>query len=228
MSGDCFAQRRQSVARAVPQYSLPGAPSLATQEAIPHFRGKRSSGRQRGCERGRSSTDGSGLGSFAAPPRAPTAGGFAPGRGSAHCARAWRRVALGQARDDETAGAAASDDVSVGDELAERPVDGVPRDAEIFRKRSARWQTGVQRERAARDRRAHAIVDAHVRRPVLACIEAGHVDGEHGTRMLGHRLHGSARGERLTTRAGTPSSSSLPTSCRRRAKTPAPNARSSA
>src|SRR6185436_9013417 len=106
------------------------------------------------------------------------------------CARGreWRRIALRKLRHDERASTATTNDIAVGDELAQCPIDSVARDAEVLGERATRWQPGVRRQRAARDRGTQAIADAHVRRLILARFEAGHVDGEDGARVLGHRL----------------------------------------
>ena len=86
------------------------------------------------------------------------------------------------------ASAVTANDVAVGDELAQCPIDSVARDTKIPGEHAARWQPGVRRQRSARYRCAQAIADTHVRRLILARLQASHVDGEYGTRMLDHRL----------------------------------------
>jgi hypothetical protein len=81
-------------------------------------------------------------------------------------------------RYDERARPAASDDVAVGDELSQCPIDCIARDAEILCERATRGQPRVRRQRSTSDRATQAITDAHVRRLILACFQAGHVDGE--------------------------------------------------
>ena len=87
---------------------------------------------------------------------------------------------LGEAPRHETAGAAAPDDIPVIDELAKSPVDSVPSHAQILRKRSARWQPGVQCQRTAGDRSTDSIADPRVSGLVDSCVETRDVYGKNG------------------------------------------------
>ncbi|QCW28029.1 hypothetical protein FE772_22685 [Lysobacter enzymogenes] len=128
-----MARRRQAVARAVVPVVVAAARGFALQQAIPGLAREQVGRRQRWRERrgrGRRVVAGIRAQRFGTA-RKPARSGV--GERDATAIRTQRRrVAFGQARGDETAGAAAANDVAVGDELVERPVDGVAGgDAEV-------------------------------------------------------------------------------------------------